>query len=825
MHPSASAVWPPTGIALAALLLWGLRLWPGVAIGAFLVNVTNSGSVTTSLAIAVGNTLEALLGAYLVERFAGGARAFERPQDVFKFGVLAALLATTLSAGIGTAALAMGGLATPTSLGEIWLTWWLGDVAGAFIVTPAIILWSKPADPVLPARIREAEALFAAALLLSVFVFAGSSAPLQYRYPFELLATPLVVWAALRLGPRETATVGLLLSAVAVWGTVQDPGPFARAQIGESLLLLQAFMAVVSLVSMVLAADVLQRRRVEATLRSTEERLTLAEERRRMEQALAEAQAIAHLGSWEWDIPNNHITWSDELYRIYGVDPKRFDATYEAYLSLIHPEDRELARAVVSEAYRERKAFQYEHRIVRPDGEVRMLHARGRIITNEAGEVVRMVGTGHDVTELYALTKESEARAAAEQAAARTARLQTVTAALSRATTPDDVIDVMMNHGIAALGADAGSIVLLSEDAAWLDVVRVRGYPAEVTRGWERFPIEESVPLAECVRIAAPVWLESRDDCLRQFPGLGQGRQLIYDGAAAIPLLARGRAIGAMGLSFSSARLFTPDDRTLMQNLALQCALALERARLYEREQAARAAAEAAIKTREEFLSVAAHELRTPITSLRLNAQHLLRRLKVGKQLDPEQIQHALESFDVQTVRLARLVSQLLDVSRIEAGRLQLSPEDVDLGDLVLDVAERARLQAAEREIRVDTPPTAPAKVDPGRIEQVVTNLIDNALKYSPNDRPIEVTLRQDEPEVWELTVRDYGIGVPPEHRERIFDRFYQANIHQQSPGLGLGLYVSRQIVELHRGSLVAEFPEDGGSRFKVRLPARQTVR
>ena len=145
VHASATAVWPPTGIALAAFLLLGYRVWPGIFLGAFLVNLTTAGSVATTLGIATGNTLEGLAGAYLVNRFAHGAHAFDRPQDVFKFAVLAALACMTVSPFIGVTSLALGGYADWAEYGRVWLTWWLGDAGGALIVAPVLLLWGQ--DP------------------------------------------------------------------------------------------------------------------------------------------------------------------------------------------------------------------------------------------------------------------------------------------------------------------------------------------------------------------------------------------------------------------------------------------------------------------------------------------------------------------------------------------------------------------------------------------------------------------------------------------------------------------------------------------------------
>ena len=141
VHASASAVWPPTGIALAAVLLLGRRAWPAIFVGAFFVNLTASGSIVSSLGIAVGNTLEATVGASLVARYAGGARAFERSRDYLRFVLLGGLLGTSVSATIGVFSLAISGEAAWPAFGAIWLTWWFGDAAGALIVTPVLVLW------------------------------------------------------------------------------------------------------------------------------------------------------------------------------------------------------------------------------------------------------------------------------------------------------------------------------------------------------------------------------------------------------------------------------------------------------------------------------------------------------------------------------------------------------------------------------------------------------------------------------------------------------------------------------------------------------------
>ncbi len=283
VHASASPVWPPTGIALAAMLLFGVRVWPAIFIGAFLVNITTAGSIASSLGIAAGNTLEAVIGATLVERYAGGARAFERAQDFLRFAVLAGALSTTISATIGATSLVLAGHAEWNAFGAIWLTWWLGDAAGALIVAPLLVLWGTAPRPG-PLRERPFEAV----LLLSVVAATGALVfmyPAFSRYPLPFLCIPPLIWAAFRFGQREVATSVAVLSAIATWATVGDAGPFAMESDNESLLLLQSFMATIAALTLSVAALVWERKAVEG------ERSLLLE---REQAARAEAEVANH---------------------------------------------------------------------------------------------------------------------------------------------------------------------------------------------------------------------------------------------------------------------------------------------------------------------------------------------------------------------------------------------------------------------------------------------------------------------------------------------------------------------------------------------------
>ena len=263
VSPSATPVWPPTGIAFAACLVLGSRVWPAIFAAAFLANITTAGSVGTSLGIAAGNTLEALVGAYLVGRLANGPAVFDRVRDIFAFVGLAALASTTVSATIGLASLALGGYAHWAELGPIWLTWWLGDATGNLIFAPLIVLWARNRSlQWTREQLIEAAFLLGALVLVGVGVFGRSST--FGSFPLDFLCLPLLLWAAFRFGPRETATATVLLSTFATWGMLTDSGPVTSEFRNGALLLSQLFLATMSVTALATAVLVSERKRAEA---------------------------------------------------------------------------------------------------------------------------------------------------------------------------------------------------------------------------------------------------------------------------------------------------------------------------------------------------------------------------------------------------------------------------------------------------------------------------------------------------------------------------------------------------------------------------------
>src|SRR5881398_1578148 len=216
VNPNATAVWPPAGIALAALLLAGYEVWPAIMAGAFLVHLSTTGSVPIAVAIAAGNTLEGLLGAYLVNRFARGRRVMDRARDIFTLALLAGIVSTAVSATAGVLAISLDGQARWSDFGSIWLTWWLGDAVGDLVVAPAVLLWTqRPRVHWTRRQTLEAAALLLCVGVVGIAVFDGVFPWRGRHYPLEFLCVPLLLWAAFRFEPREavTAVMTLVLAA------------------------------------------------------------------------------------------------------------------------------------------------------------------------------------------------------------------------------------------------------------------------------------------------------------------------------------------------------------------------------------------------------------------------------------------------------------------------------------------------------------------------------------------------------------------------------------------------------------------------------------
>lgn len=429
VNASASAVWPPTGLAIGALVVLGLRFAPAVFVGAFLANLDNSGHWPSAATIAVGNGLEAVLGAYAIRRWCDGPAAFGRLKTTFGFFLVGAA-APLVSASIGVASLVAFDLAPAAAARPIWVTWWLGDVAGAIVLAPVVILLLAPRLGSRLVRLREMGFNLGLTAIIGVLVFGPPSGTLFPVRPYSYFALPTLIWAAVRLGPVATALAALLLDSIAIWGTLGGHGPFGTDHVdNEALLALQSFLVVVALMTLPTAALSQQRmaaesslRRAAATLEQTVQERTLA--LRKSLRGIAEAELATGRGSWDWDLATDRAVWSEGMYRLFGLDPATFVNSNENFLAMVHPDDRERMGQAITAALAAPGPFLQEYRLTRPDGRLIHIRGEGNVSQDATGKATRLHGVVVDVTAQRA-AQDERARLEAAVAASET-RLRTI---------------------------------------------------------------------------------------------------------------------------------------------------------------------------------------------------------------------------------------------------------------------------------------------------------------------------------------------------------------------------------------------------------------
>src|SRR5215510_269610 len=378
LHPSASPVWPPSGLALASLLLWGNGLWPAIAAGAFLANATTFGSLSTSTLIAGGNTLEALITAELLKRLKASTHLFEGSPQVVLFAFLTLVPGTMISATMGVGSLVFAGFADPAKFPSIWLTWWLGDVGGKLLVTPFIVLWAMSSlKDVGRAELQRLALLLGATIIVGIVAFSPLLQQTTARGPLGFVAIGPLLWAALRHNQRDTATMALMLSAFAIWGTLTDGGPFARPNLNDSFLLTMAFVISTAVPSLVLSADVAARR--------------LSEERHRV---LVE-QANDIVATLDLDLRFTSV--NPAIKRILGFTPAKVIG--RSLRKQVPPEQLHTYAEMLHRKLEGEPSTQYEVEILTKDGTRRILEVNSKLIVDATGRPVAIHAIARDITE------------------------------------------------------------------------------------------------------------------------------------------------------------------------------------------------------------------------------------------------------------------------------------------------------------------------------------------------------------------------------------------------------------------------------------------
>jgi signal transduction histidine kinase/ActR/RegA family two-component response regulator len=402
--------------------------------------------------------------------------------------------------------------------------------------------------------------------------------------------------------------------------------------------------------------------------------------------------------------------------------------------------------------------------------------------------------------------------------AARTSRLHALSAALSEAVTTEAVARAVIAHGRTVVGATAGEVILLVETGTQFEVIYDAAMPSHSEEHF-RFPVEPGWCSTQVVQTGQPVFVKSFAEWQERFSrSAAAAADGGFESSATMPLQVEGATIGVLAFHFTVPVNFDDDYQALLMSVAGHCAQALDRARLYESTQRARADAEKANRIKDEFVSIVSHELRTPLNAI-LGWATMLQR----GGLDRDKSARALQSVCDNASRQARLIDDLLDFSRVSAGRVALQMESVDIRALIRGVVESMSPTAVVRGIDLTLSSLPPVEVrgDIRRLEQVFFNLIENALKFTPKGGRVTVDVRIVDGRV-DVRVQDSGVGIDPEFLPLVFDRFRQADstTTRTYGGLGLGLSIARQLVEAHKGRISAESAGKGqGAAFTVSLP------
>ena len=800
-----TTVWAPTGIALAALLLWGRRLWPAVWVGAWLANAQTGAPLWSAALIATGNTLEAVAGAWILQRFAAFDSAFRRVRDAASFIVLAAVLAPTISATIGVATLCATAVQPWSQFSGLWFAWWLGDALGALVVAPVLLTTLRRTTPKPRRQWVEAGLLLTAATVVTEIVFGQLFGPALARRPLQYIVFPFAILAAVRLGQPATSFVVFGASLVAIWNTVSGVGPFASPEVHESLILLQTFMGILAGTGLLLASAIAERQtgeRRRAALLAVGEVLAQTPDLSRAAPLILR-QLCQTL---EWDIAafwlvDNDIqrlrcltVWSDggaatapfahttkEMLFQTGIGlPGRVWATGRAAWIEDVVRDPNFPRAAVARNAGVHGGFAFPIRLSEDILGVIECFTE-TVVTPDTDLLNTMSTVGQHVGQFIARTRvETDMRD--EQRRTR-AILDTA---------PDAIV-----------GMDHRGVITAFNPAA----ERIFGYSRSQALGRDVSDL-----------LIPPELRQQHRDGLARYLATGHG--------SFIDRRVETRGCRADGQEFPVEVAITrvsddpPTFTGFVRDLTSRVQAQQEREALLQRELSALRDAESANRAKDDFLATLSHELRTP-----LNAILGWTRMLLDGTMDAGSSRKALQVIDRNAHLQAQLVADILDVSRIITGGLRLHLQPVDLGSVIGATLDAVRPAADAKQVQLRSRLETVARLtegDPQRLQQIVWNLLSNAVKFTPTGGTITIELDDVGESGIRIRIQDSGAGIEPAFLPHVFERFRQADssVSRQHGGLGLGLAIVRHLVELHGGTVHADSPGVGeGSVFTIHLP------
>lgn len=782
VRDAVTPVWPPAGIAVAVIVLFGRGMWPAVALGAFVANVLNGASPPLAASIAVGNTIAPLIAAEMLRR-ADFRASLERLRDVVAL-VVAGGTATIVSSGLGIAALSMNGVAVTR---DLWTVWWVGDALGVVLFAPLVL--TLFANDGLLARRRWQAVVLLAALAIATGLAVVADSPVGYA------VVPLAMAAAVQLEQQGAAFAALIMSGIDITHLVlTDPG---GRTLDADVMAMHGVNATLALILLALATVMHERRLAQSRLESaahdlerrvaerTEQLLrtnlcleTEIDERRLTEEALraseerlAKAQRLAHIGSFQWDAATDVNDWSDELFKIYGLASKDGPPGFEEYLGFVRADVRGDVRASVDAAIASGEPLSHEYPIVLRDGTTKWVHAYIEILHDAGGCLSGLRGTCQDITE------RTSAEAALRGSEGRFRAL------LESA--PDAVIVV----------DPTGKIVLSNKQTE-----NILGYERDELLGRR---LEMLLP--DDLRA---VHMEHRELYNAQPEGrpMGADRELYAqrkDGTRVAVDISLS-PVETDGGFLVFALLRDASERRRVED-ALRTTLDREREAAEDLRKLDRA--------KNAFLSAVSHELRTPLTAI-LGFAELLEEPNVRN--SEEMTTDLVGRVRFSATRLNDLLGDLLDLDRLHRGIVEPRRRATSLRGLVVRALAGMELGPHPLSLHVDD---AIVQIDPAQAERIVENLISNAVRYTPAGTNVYLRIAATADGGMDLVVSDEGSGVPKELWSTIFEPFVRGDTGTFTQGTGIGLALVDRFARLHGGSAEVGERAGGGACFRVVLP------
>jgi PAS domain S-box-containing protein len=817
----AACVWPAAGIALSCLLLTrDFRYAYAIFAGSFLANVSFGGPPLMAIIIAIGSTLEGVVAAYLLFHLPGFTTKLNRISSSVGLALIGAFFATMIGASFGIFALWSFNKIPPGQVFLTWRAWWVGDMTGIMIITPFVLAFQIRTFELRWRPILEGLLLLLCLFVVGVLAFA-SSVRTQNHFAVAYIVFPLLIWAALRYEQRGSASVSFLTWLTMLPAIATGHGPFLIGSPFQNIFFLQTFLGITAATGSILAAIISERREVGEALLVA--RNDLADKVTNLSQSRDQLDFILHGisdGIVVTDTSGNFVYLNDAIFKSIGATQSTIDALSMKELIDKLRVRNESGTPVTYEELPVRHALDGEASAdtllsVRTldNGEERWLMVKSAPVIDNLGRVRLAVSIVKDLTERRRAEESMEF-------------LDHVSRMIKSSVDYEYTLSQIAHLAIRNM-SDWCHIDLLEDNRKLRAVAYAthKGEDAEIMTDVFKHRASDPLPnsaTAKALRTGECVIIDHFDDKVYRNAFLDEAtiekmRSLNFRSALVIPLISREKILGVMTL-MSQTKKYGPVDVAIAEELARRAAIAVDNASLYRD-------AQKAIQVRDEFLSVASHELKTPITAMKLQMQLRKRSLaKFGPEfLNPARIKQMADEDEKQMDRLVRLVDDMLDISRLQSGRLSLKKELVDLGDLVREVVPRfqAQLQNAGNQIQIVERGHTTGYWDRTRIEQMFINLLTNAIKYGGH-KPICIAIRSENAKV-SLSVIDNGIGIATEDQQRIFKQFERAH-PTSATGLGLGLYIAQKIAHAHGGVIRVESHPGSGSIFTIELPGASSA-